>query len=245
MPSVDDALQTFVADRYPRLRRSAFLMGGDWELAGEQARATLTRLVTDSDRGHVDDADAYAWSDLMHSCRHRPRKREHVFVAAPDGEGEAMDTILVLDALHRLAPRCRSVLVLRQFDGFTVEETADLLGLSDERVEAYEAAGLGALEVLLADTIPAPELPAEEPAAAGQQHTEHSAGEPVAEVPDHAQQVAGEPAPDLPAQEHEQRTGDAGEPRAGAAGQEHAQRAAGEPAQESTGEAGTATAGTR
>jgi RNA polymerase sigma factor (sigma-70 family) len=156
MPSDDDqALQTFVADRYPRLRRSAFLMGGDWEVAGEQARAALTRLVTESGRGLIDDPDAYAWSDLMHACRQRPGKREHVFVAAPDAEGEAPDTILVLDALHRLAPRCRSVLVLRHFDGFTVEETADLLGLSDERVEAYEAAGLGALEVLLADAVPA------------------------------------------------------------------------------------------
>jgi DNA-directed RNA polymerase specialized sigma24 family protein len=155
MPSDDDqALQTFVADRYPRLRRSAFLMGGDWAVAGEQARAALTRLVTDTDRGRVDDPDAYAWSDLMHACGHRPGKREHVFVAPPDGQGQDPDTILVLDALHRLAPRCRSVLVLRHFDRFTVEDTADLLGLSDERVQAYEAAGLGALEVLLAGAVP-------------------------------------------------------------------------------------------
>jgi DNA-directed RNA polymerase specialized sigma24 family protein len=244
MPSDDDALQTFVADRYPRLRRSAFLMGGDWELAGEQARATLTRLVTDSDRGHVDDADAYAWSDIMHSCRHRPGKREHVFVAAPDGEGEAPDTILVLDALHRLAPRCRSVLVLRQFDGFTVGETADLLGLSDERVEAYEAAGLGALEVLLADTIPAPEPPAEEPAAGvpGQEHTQR----PAAEVPgrERTQRSVGES--DVPGQEGAEELAEAaGESTAGVPGREPAQRPGGGLAQESTGEAGTATAGNR
>jgi DNA-directed RNA polymerase specialized sigma24 family protein len=156
MPSDEDwTLQRFVADRFPRLRRSAFLMGGDWAAADEQARATLTRLVTAAGRRRIDDPDGYAWSDLMQSCVHRPGKRQHVFVAAPDGEGEDADTILVLDALHRLAPRCRSVLVLRHFDGFTVEDTADLLGLSDERVEAYEAAGLGALEVLLADAMAA------------------------------------------------------------------------------------------
>jgi DNA-directed RNA polymerase specialized sigma24 family protein len=151
MPSDDDGtLQRFVADRFPRLRRSAFLMGGDWAAADEQARATLTRLVTEAGRRRIDDPDGYAWSDLMQSCGHRPGRREHVFVAAPDGEGQDPDTILVLDALHRLAPRCRSVLVLRHLDGFTVEDTADLLGLSDERVEAYDAAGLGTLEVLLA-----------------------------------------------------------------------------------------------
>jgi DNA-directed RNA polymerase specialized sigma24 family protein len=154
MRNDNGALQTFVADRYPRLRRSAFLMGGDWEVAAEQARTTLARLVTRSARGRVHDLDGYAWSDLMRGCQHRPGRREHLFVAAPDGLGEDADTILVLDALHRLTPRCRAVLILRHFDGFTVEDTADLLGLSDDRVEAYAAAGLGALEVLLAGTIP-------------------------------------------------------------------------------------------
>jgi DNA-directed RNA polymerase specialized sigma24 family protein len=156
MRNDDGALQTFVADRYPRLRRSAFLMGGDWAIAAEQARATLTRLVTRTGRGRMDDLDGYAWSDLMRGCQHRPGRREHVFVAAPDGAGEDTDTILVLDALHRLAPRCRAVVILRHFDGFTVEDTADLLGLTDDRVEAYAAAGLGALEVLLAGAMPAP-----------------------------------------------------------------------------------------
>ena len=149
----DEALQIFVADRYPRLRRSAFLMGGDWEIAAEQARAALARLVTRTGHGRVDDLDGYVWADLMRACQHRPGRREHVFVAPPDGAGERPDTILVLDALHRLAPRCRAVLILRHFDGFTVEDTADLLGLSDDRVETYAAAGLGALEVLLADAM--------------------------------------------------------------------------------------------
>ena len=40
--------------------------------------------------------------------------------------------------------------MLRHWDGFAVDETADMLGLPDARVEAYEAAGLAALEELLA-----------------------------------------------------------------------------------------------
>jgi DNA-directed RNA polymerase specialized sigma24 family protein len=153
MRNDDGALQTFVADRYPRLRRSAFLMGGDWEIAAEQARSTLARLVSRTRRAPVNDLDGYAWSNLMRGCQHRPGRREHLFVAAPDGAGEDPETILVLDALHRLAPRCRAVLILRHFDGFTVEDTADLLGLTDDRVEAYAAAGLGALEILLAGAL--------------------------------------------------------------------------------------------
>ena len=156
----DTTLRDFVASRYPRLRRSAFLMTGDWAHAGELARAALTCVVADSRRNRVADPDIYAWSELMHAVRHAPvrqalvrhapGRREHVFVAAPGGRGEAPDTILVLDALHRLATRYRAVLVLRLWDGFGVEETADVLGVTDERVEAYEAAGLSAVEVLLA-----------------------------------------------------------------------------------------------
>ena len=151
----DEGLRTFVASRFRPLRRSALLMGGDWAEADELARATLARLVTDCRRGRVADRDRYAWSELMHACQHRPGRREHVFVAPPDSAGEVPDTILVLDALHRLAPRCRAVLVLRHWDGFDVEDTADMLGLSGERVAAYEAAGLGALEVLFAGAVPA------------------------------------------------------------------------------------------
>ena len=67
----------------------------------------------------------------------------------PESDGDPMRTVLVLDALHDLSPRCRAVLVLRHWDGFAVDETADMLGLADARVEAYEAAGLAALGHLL------------------------------------------------------------------------------------------------
>lgn len=146
----DEALQSFVVTRYPRLRRSAFLMCGDWPVAEELTQATLARLVSAGGRGDLTDLDAYAWADLMHALQHRPGRREHVFVAAPDSAGGDPDIVLLLDALHRLTPRCRAVLVLRHWDGLAIAETADVLELSDERVQAYEAAGLGALDVLLA-----------------------------------------------------------------------------------------------
>jgi DNA-directed RNA polymerase specialized sigma24 family protein len=151
----DKALQSFVVSRYPQLRRSAFLMCGDWAVADELTQAALARLVADSRRGAVEDPDGYAQADLMHALQHRPGRREHVYVAAPDSAGGDPATVLVLDALHRLAPRCRAVLVLRHWDGLAVEETADVLGLADDRVQAYEAAGLGALDMLLAGAQPA------------------------------------------------------------------------------------------
>jgi DNA-directed RNA polymerase specialized sigma24 family protein len=150
----DEGLHDFVAGRYPDLRRSAFLMCGDWDLAEEVTQAALARFVSDSARSAVDDADAYVYADVMSAFRRKAPRREHVFVATPEaatGEADPTRAILVLDALHKLSPRCRAVIVLRQWDGFAVDETADILDLSDDRVEAYEAAGLAALEDLLTE----------------------------------------------------------------------------------------------
>jgi DNA-directed RNA polymerase specialized sigma24 family protein len=147
-----ESLRAFVAGRLPHLRRSAFLMCGDWQLATELTRATLARLVRDSRRGAVADPDVYAYADLMEACRKRNRRREHVFVASAGAEGVAAESILLLDALHKLAPRCRAVLVLRYWEGFDTDATGAMLDLDDERVGAYERAGLAALEKLLTES---------------------------------------------------------------------------------------------
>jgi DNA-directed RNA polymerase specialized sigma24 family protein len=198
-------LHDFVAGRYAELRRSAFLMCGDWALADELTQKSLARLVAVSRRTTVDDPDAFTYSYLMAAfqrrryrrrlvgaprttpatrarpisdaappassvaARHRfrgvpasgpPRSHKIVDEETPEvesgfGVGDPIRTILVLDALHKLAPRCRAVLVLRHWDGFAVDETADMLGLAGERVDAYEAAGLAALDYLLAEKDPA------------------------------------------------------------------------------------------
>ena len=161
----DEALHEFVTARYPELRRSAFLMCGDWALAAEQTQKSLARLVAQSRRGRVHDPDAYVYSHLLTSFRSRKPRREHLFMAAaptpdatpaPDAAvaatasaADPAQTILVLDALHKLSTRCRAVLILRHWEGFAVDETADMLGLSDDRVDAYDAAGLAALDYLL------------------------------------------------------------------------------------------------
>ncbi|MCU7729877.1 hypothetical protein ODJ79_39695 [Actinoplanes sp. KI2] len=149
---IDDGLREYVTSRLPSLRRSAFLMCGDWELATELTEACLARVVDGTRRGAVADADVHVYADLMEACRRRNRRREHVFVAAAGAGGVAAESILVLDALHKLAPRCRAVLVLRHWDGFTVDAVGAMLDLEDERVDAYERAGLAALEQMLVNS---------------------------------------------------------------------------------------------
>jgi DNA-directed RNA polymerase specialized sigma24 family protein len=148
----DEGLREFVTGRLQQLRRSAFLMCGDWQQATELTRACLARVVADARRGAVADPDVYAYAELMEACRRRNRRREHVFVASVGACGVAAESILVLDALHKLAPRCRAVLVLRFWDGFDADATGAMLDLDEERVGAYERAGLAALEKLLAES---------------------------------------------------------------------------------------------
>jgi DNA-directed RNA polymerase specialized sigma24 family protein len=152
MSGDDDGLRDFVTSRLKHLRRSAFLMCGDWKLATELTEACLARVVADSRRGAVADPDVYAYADLMETCRRRNRRREHVFVASAGAGGVAAESILLLDALHKLTPRCRAVLVLRHWDGFDADAVSAMLDLDDERVAAYERAGLAALERLLTDS---------------------------------------------------------------------------------------------
>jgi DNA-directed RNA polymerase specialized sigma24 family protein len=169
----------YVLARYVQLRRAAFLMGGDWALADDLARTTLARVLADPD---ITEPDLWAYADLMAAFRKRRGRREHVFVApelapaplpvpvaplmgagrlqlaaapavlpAPP-RGASVHTVLVLDALHGLSPRCRAVLVLRHFCGLAIDETANALDLDDSRVLAFEAEGLGAFAGLL-DTV--------------------------------------------------------------------------------------------
>jgi DNA-directed RNA polymerase specialized sigma24 family protein len=165
----------YVLERYIQLRRAAFLMCGDWALADELARTTLARVLADPD---ITEPDLWAYADLMAAFKKPRGRREHVFVApepalltepAPadpasgggqlqlataPAEVDAVHTVLVLDALHGLSPRCRAVLVLRHFCGLAIDETADALDLDDSRVLAFEAEGLGAFAGLLAAARP-------------------------------------------------------------------------------------------
>lgn len=149
--SGDKTMREYVAGRLPQLRRSAFLMCGDWALATELTHACLARVVADTRRGAVADPDVYAYADLMEACRRRDRRREHVFLASAGAQGVAAESILLLDALHKLAPRCRAVLVLRYWEGFDVDATGAMLDLDADRVGSFEAAGLAALESLLTE----------------------------------------------------------------------------------------------
>jgi RNA polymerase sigma factor (sigma-70 family) len=63
--------------------------------------------------------------------------------------------MVLQDALMRLAPRQRTVLVLRYFEDLTEQQTADLLGISVGTVKSQSHKALHAMRSACRDLAPA------------------------------------------------------------------------------------------
>jgi RNA polymerase sigma-70 factor (sigma-E family) len=119
-----------VARRWPRVRRMA--------QPAAYARRVLINLSLDDARG-------------------RARRRGELEWALSVADGPARDLLdgletraELLDALARLTPRQRAVLVLRYFNDLTEAQTAEVLGCSPGTVKSNASRGLARLREALA-----------------------------------------------------------------------------------------------
>lgn len=145
----------WVEARAPALRRTAFLICGDWHAADDAAQTALTKLYLAWPRlTRRDDIDGYAWRVLVRSVTdewRRPWRRRERSVdlvpdrAADDPTGQVDQQRAVLDALARLPGRQRAALVLRFWQDLSVEQTAAVLGCSVGAVKSHTSRGLHTL----------------------------------------------------------------------------------------------------
>lgn len=161
----------WVAQGRADLRRTAYLVCGDWYLADDLVQETLARMFAVWDRvTRSGPPDAYARKVLVNLAldhRRRPSRREAPTDVLPeristphvpyvDGDGPA-----VIAALQAVPPGQRAVLVLRYWEDRSIEETARLLGTSEGNVKSQASRGLAALRSALGDrgivTEPLPE----------------------------------------------------------------------------------------
>ena len=155
---VEDELKQYVEGRYLALRRTAFLLCGDWHRAEDLVQGTLIKLVVAARRQHIDSLDAYARKVLLHlfleENRRLWRRRERSWAEPVDlvGVVEDNDTRMsVLAALGGLPPRQRAAVVLRYWEDRSVEETAAALGVAPGTVKSQCAKALAALRIVLQD----------------------------------------------------------------------------------------------
>ncbi len=153
-----DEFAEFAAATSARLRRTAFLLCGDWHTAEDLAQATLTKLFVSWRRiSRRDEAYAYATRTLVNTYladRRLKRSGELLTGQLPEFPCEQPAPelrIMVLDALASLPPRTRAVVVLRYWTDMSVEQVAALLGCSEGTVKSQAARGLDKLRPLLGD----------------------------------------------------------------------------------------------
>lgn len=157
----------------PRLRRTAFLLCGDWLAAEDLVQTALANVFLAWRRiRRKDAAHAYATRTLVNAylADKRVKRPGEVLTAnLPERPVEpvALETkIMVLDALAALPPKGRAVVVLRYWEDLSVEQVAVALGCSPGNVKSQTARSLYKLRILLGDATAEMSSPA--PRVAGQ-----------------------------------------------------------------------------
>jgi RNA polymerase sigma-70 factor (sigma-E family) len=159
----DDGFRQFVLARLARLSRVAYLLAGDHHEAEDLLQSALAKVGAHWRRvAAADDPDAYVrkilYNEQVSIWRRRARVAEQPVAEPPEAASprdvadDAVQRIILQNALSRLTPRQRAVIVLRYFEDLSEVDTADVLGCAVGTVKSQTSHALGRLRIL------APEL---------------------------------------------------------------------------------------
>ncbi|TDV42152.1 SigE family RNA polymerase sigma factor [Actinophytocola oryzae] len=160
----EDRFREFARSHAMAMRRSAFLLCGDWHLAEDLVQTALIKMYrawprmvrTDRPVNYARRTLLRCWLDELRRPWRRAERRDGLVPDAVDG---AVDPAWaqqrqdlrgeLFDALSAIPPRQRAVLVLRYFESLSVAETAEALGCSEGTVKSQAARGLAAMKAAL------------------------------------------------------------------------------------------------
>jgi RNA polymerase sigma-70 factor (sigma-E family) len=154
-----------VAGRAHALRRTAYLMCGDWHQAEDLVQVAFMKLHASWHRVRRQEAfDAYLRKTLLRACIDEKRRARWRREAPTDVLPEIADPAVPADGvrdvlvagLRRLPPGQRATLVLRFFEDLSVEETARALGCSTGTVKSQTSKGLAAMRAVIGSADLAP-----------------------------------------------------------------------------------------
>jgi RNA polymerase sigma-70 factor (sigma-E family) len=142
------------------VRRSAFLLCGDWHRADDLAQIAFVALHRKWNRIRERGAtDAYLRKTLVRAAideSRRPWRRERQVDRLPEPEpteGRLDDQVAtrtdLVNGLRDVPPKQRAVLVLRYFEGLDVAAVAKAMGCSEGNVKSQTARGLAKLRTVL------------------------------------------------------------------------------------------------
>lgn len=146
----------FVGARGAALRRTAYLMTGDWDEAQDIVQTSLAKLYVAWPRVDAAGAESYARriiANVFVDGRRRSWAREHPTDVLPERTAQAVgdteDKLVLLAALATLPPNQRAVLVLRFWEDMSVEQVADAMSIPVGTVKSQSARGLEKLRAVL------------------------------------------------------------------------------------------------
>ena len=149
----------FVAARSVALARTAYLLTGNAHAAEDLVQEALARVVgrwrSIAANG---DPEPYVRRVLytVHVSRWRRTRRDRDVQVPPVGPDEAETVtrrLALREALDRLTPRQRAVLVLRYYEDLTEREAAAVLGVSISTVKSQAADALAKLRLVGGPTL--------------------------------------------------------------------------------------------
>lgn len=150
--------EEFVAARSPALLRTAYLLTGHHADAEDLLQRALLKAVPAWSRIRG-EPEAYVRRILVREniSRWRGRRWREISVdrlpdaSMPDVTTE--DRLVLAQALARLAPRQRAVIVLRYFEDLTEAETARILGVGVGTVKSQHRDAIARLRTLMPDLV--------------------------------------------------------------------------------------------
>lgn len=157
MPNSFEGLEQLVAERGNALLATAVLLAGGRAAGEDLLQTALERMMRYWHRIEG-DREAYLRRTLYHlsidQWRLRRRRREVPLDMEPPGRPDATETIqlrrALIEALGKLPPKQRAVLVLRYWEQLTESEAAKVLGCSLGTVKSSASRGLARLREVMA-----------------------------------------------------------------------------------------------
>jgi RNA polymerase sigma-70 factor (sigma-E family) len=154
----DEDFRQFVAAEMDSLRRLAYLTCGNWQAADDAVSTGLAKLYLSWHK--VSAPHWYARRVVVNAAVdevRRPWRREHLALpevldrSIPDPAAEVAERDRIQQALLKIPPGQRKVLLLRFYEDLSVEDTAAILGKSTGTIKSQTARGLAALHRVLGD----------------------------------------------------------------------------------------------
>ena len=161
MTEAEEEFREFAVAVQGHLRRSAYLLCGDWHLAEDIVQSAFVKIFRVWRRVRkVDNQLGYARQVVYRCFLDQYRKEKKQLPTVPiagladqvvaESRGDASFDGMVLEALAALPPRARAVIVLRFWEDMSVEQTASVLGVTEGTVKSQTSRAVAQLRDRLA-----------------------------------------------------------------------------------------------